>query len=138
VLAKDVMTENPVTATELMSVAEALGMLYELDVRHLPVVRGRELTGIISDRDLRGFTEADEDGAMDAVEGARSTTVANVMNTDPVKVDPETSIREVIELMLLHRVGAIPVADLDTGDLLGIVSYVDLLRVLQETLEPAT
>jgi hypothetical protein len=28
------------------------------------------------------------------------------------------------------------VADLDTGDLLGIVSYVDLLRVLQETLEP--
>ncbi|MBW1904578.1 MAG: CBS domain-containing protein, partial [Deltaproteobacteria bacterium] len=51
-LAKDVMTENPVTATELMSVAEALGLLYELDVRHLPVVRGRELVGIISDRDL--------------------------------------------------------------------------------------
>jgi hypothetical protein len=35
-------------------------------------------------------------------------------------------------------VGAIPVADLDTGDLLGIVSYVDLLRVLQETAESAT
>jgi len=33
-------------------------------------------------------------------------------------------------------VGAVPVADLDTGDLLGIVSYVDLLRTLQETLDP--
>jgi hypothetical protein len=33
-------------------------------------------------------------------------------------------------------VGAIPVADLDTGDLLGIVSYIDLLRVLQEALDP--
>jgi len=138
VLAKDTMTENPVTATELMSVAEALGLLYELDVRHLPVVRGRELVGIISDRDLRSFSEVSEDEAIEAVESARSSTVGNFMNTSPVKVDPETGIREVIELMLLHRVGAIPVADLDTGDLLGIVSYVDLLRVLQETLEPAT
>ncbi len=135
-LTKDIMTENPVTATELMSVAEALGLLYELDVRHLPVVRGRELVGIISDRDLRGFSEANEEEAIDAVEGARNANVGSFMNTSPVKVDPETNIREVVELMLLHRVGAIPVADLDTGDLLGIVSYVDLLRVLQETLEP--
>ena len=137
-LTKDIMTENPVTATELMSVAEALGLLYELDVRHLPVVRGRELVGIISDRDLRGFTEAPEDDAMEAVESARSATVGNFMNTSTVKVDPETNVREVLDLMLLHRVGAIPVADLDTGDLLGIVSYVDLLRVLQDTLERAT
>lgn len=133
-LSKDIMTENPVTATELMSVAEALGLLYELDVRHLPVVRGRELVGIISDRDLRGFTEASEDAAIEAVEGARTSTVGSFMNTSPLKVDPETHIREVLELMLLHRVGAVPVVDLDTGDLLGIVSYVDLLRVLQETL----
>ncbi len=137
-LAKDIMTENPVTATELMSVAEALGLLYELDVRHLPVVRGRELVGIISDRDLRGFSGATEDDAIEAVEGARSSTLGSFMNTGPVKVDPETNVREVLELMLLHRVGAVPVADLDTGDLLGIVSYVDLLRVLQETLESAT
>ncbi|MBW2377588.1 MAG: CBS domain-containing protein, partial [Deltaproteobacteria bacterium] len=96
----------------------------------------RELVGIISDRDLRGFSGAVEDEAIDAVENARSATVGNFMNTSPVKVDPETNVREVVDLMLLHRVGAIPVADLDTGDLLGIVSYVDLLRVLQETLDP--
>ena len=135
-LAKDIMTENPVTSTELMSVAEALGLLYELDVRHLPVVRGRELVGIISDRDFNEFTGAAEDDVIDAVESARSATVGNFMNTSPVKVDPETNVRDVVELMLLHRVGAVPVADLDTGDLLGIVSYVDLLRVLQEKLEP--
>jgi acetoin utilization protein AcuB len=138
VLAKDIMTENPVTATELMSVAEALGILYELDVRHLPVVRGRELAGIVSDRDLRAFTQGREDDAIDAVENARSATIGTFMNTDPVRVDPETDVTEIVELMLMHRVGAIPVADLDTGDLLGIVSYVDLLRVLQGTLEPGT
>lgn len=136
--AKDIMTKNPVAATELMSVAEALGLLYELDVRHLPVVRGRELVGIISDRDLRVFSSPSEDDAIDAVEAARSSTVGNIMRTSPVKVEPETGIGELTELMLLHRVGAIPVADLDTGDLLGIVSYVDLLRVLQDTLDSTT
>jgi CBS domain-containing protein len=99
------------------------------------VVRGSELVGIISDRDLRGFSAAADDEAMEAVEGARSATVGNFMNTSTVKVDPETNVREVLELMLLHRVGAIPVSDLDTGDLLGIVSYIDLLRVLQNTLD---
>ena len=136
-LVKDIMTENPATATELMSVADALGLLYELDVRHLPVVRGRELVGIISDRDLRAFSAAAEDEAMEAVEGARSANVGNFMNTDPVRVDPETNVKEVVELMLTHRVGALPVCDLDTGDLLGIVSYVDVLRSVQETLETA-
>lgn len=134
-LVKEIMTENPATATELMSVAEALGLLYELDVRHLPVVRGRELVGIISDRDLRSFSGASDDEAMEAVESARAANVGNFMNTSTVKVDPETNVREVLELMLLHRVGAIPVADLDTGDLLGIVSYIDLLRVLQGALD---
>lgn len=136
-LAKDIMTENPVTATELMSVAEALGLLYELDVRHLPVVRGSELVGIVSDRDLRGFTAPNEDDAIDAMENAATSNIGNFMNSSPVRVDPETNIREIVELMLMHRVGAVPVSDADTGDLLGIVSYVDLLRVLQETLEPA-
>lgn len=135
-LAKDIMTENPMTATELMSVAEAIGLLYELDVRHLPVVRGTELVGIVSDRDLRSFAETNEDHAIEAMEDARSASIGAHMNTDPVKVDPETNLRDIVDLMLLHRVGAIPVCDLDTGDLLGIVSYVDLLRVLQETLEP--
>jgi acetoin utilization protein AcuB len=120
-----------------MSVAEALGILYELDVRHLPVVRGRELAGIVSDRDLRAFIQASEDDAIDAIENARSATIGDFMNTDPVTVDPETNVTEIVELMLMHRVGAIPVADLDTGDLIGIVSYIDLLRVLQETLESA-
>ena len=73
---KDIMTENPVTATELMTVAEALGLLYELDVRHLPVVRGSELAGIVSDRDLRGFTAPSEDEAIEAIEKARVSNIA--------------------------------------------------------------
>ncbi len=133
-LTKDIMTENPVTATELMPVAEALALLFELDVRHLPVVRGRELAGIISDRDLRAFSAPSEDEAIEALERARAANVGSFMNTDPICVDPETDVKEVVELMLSNRVGAIPVCDLDTGDLVGIVSYVDVLRAVQPAL----
>jgi CBS domain-containing protein len=101
------------------------------------VVRGSELAGIVSDRDLRGFTAPSEDEAIEAIEKARVSNIGNFMNTDPIRVDPETNVQEVVELMLMHRVGAIPVCDNDTGDLLGIVSYVDVLRAMQETLGQA-
>ncbi len=132
------MTENPITATELMPVDEAMSLLYELDVRHLPVVRDKELLGIISDRDLQSFRPTGEGEEIEAAERAHDANVGSLMNTDPVRADPETSVRELTEMMLTNRVGAIPITDGDTGDLVGIVSYVDLLRVLQETLEPAT
>ena len=131
------MTSKVLTANQNDGIRQTFFRMRENEVRHMPVLDDdRKLVGIISDRDFSAFTGAAEDDVIDAVESARSSTVGNFMNTSPVKVDPETNIRDVVELMLLHRVGAVPVADLDTGDLLGIVSYVDLLRVLQETLEP--
>jgi len=87
--------------------------------------------------DLRAFGPTSDENTMEAAEDAREATVSSYMNSSPITVNPETPARELIELMLLHRVGALPVTDVDSGDLLGIVSYVDLLRMLQETLEPA-
>ena len=54
------------------------------------------------------------------------------MSADVVKVYPETDLGEVIDRMLDEKVGAVPVVDADTGDLLGIVSYVDVLRALRD------
>jgi CBS domain-containing protein len=131
VLATDIMTENPVVAREDMTADEAMRLFYELDFRHLPVVRDKELVGMLSDRDLRRFSSEKTDEPMTALSEARDATVAELMNTDPVRVNPEAEVSEIVELMLMHRVGAIPVTDADTGDLLGIVSYVDLLRLLK-------
>ncbi len=130
-LANDIMTENPVVAKEDMSAEEAMRLFYELDFRHLPVVREQELVGMLSDRDLRRFSVEKTDDPTAALAEAREATVGQLMNTDPVRVDPETEVSEIVELMLMHRVGAVPVTDADTGDLLGIVSYVDLLRLLK-------
>lgn len=130
-LATDIMTENPVVAKEDMTAEEAMRLFYELDFRHLPVVREQELVGMLSDRDLRRFSAEKTDDPTTALAEAREATVGQLMNTDPVRVDPETEVSEIVELMLMHRVGAVPVTDADTGDLLGIVSYVDLLRLLK-------
>jgi acetoin utilization protein AcuB len=134
--AADLMTEDPVSVSELTTVKEALDLLYELDVRHLPVVRGDELVGILSDRDLRRYQSSgnDDEEIVQAIEDPRNPTVSTLMNTNPAQVDPETEAAEIVELMLLHKVGALPVVDAETNQLLGIVSYVDLLRILQDAL----
>jgi len=54
------------------------------------------------------------------------------MSGDVVTVYPETELSESIDRMLDLKVGALPVVDPSTGELQGIVSYVDLLRALRD------
>jgi acetoin utilization protein AcuB len=51
------------------------------------------------------------------------------MSNGPLAVDEEADAAEVIDLMIDHKIGALPVTD-DSGSLVGIVSYVDVLRAL--------
>lgn len=52
--------------------------------------------------------------------------VRDVMTTDPITVGPETPFKEVVSLLVEHRVGGLPVVD-DDGTLLGIVTETDLI-----------
>jgi acetoin utilization protein AcuB len=49
-------------------------------------------------------------------------------------VDPETEVSEAIDLMIEHRIGALPVVEPDSTKLVGIVSYVDVLRAARDLL----
>ncbi|HXW54070.1 MAG TPA: CBS domain-containing protein [Myxococcota bacterium] len=129
---EDIMTRHPAHIGSDASVFAALNLLKELDVRHLPVVDAGELVGMISDRDLQSLSPTE----LDEANLANSTfdltirlkqRVANLMNPNVFFVNPESPVAEVIDLMLDHRVGAIPVVDLDNS-LVGIVSYFDILR----------
>jgi acetoin utilization protein AcuB len=57
------------------------------------------------------------------------------MSPDVIAVAPEAELGEVVDLLLEHRVGAVPVVRPETGELIGIVSYIDVLRVLRDSLE---
>lgn len=128
-LAVDLMTENPRTIRQGASVADAIEVLEHLDIRHLPVIDDDDnLVGMLSDRDLRPLLgERDEE---DPVRRAR-TLVSDLMTSAVVSVSTDTEISEVIELMLDNKIGAVPVVDGD-GHVVGIVSYVDILRALAE------
>lgn len=54
-------------------------------------------------------------------------TVADIMTSDVVTVKKETSIRELAELFVTHRISTLPVVD-DSGNLLGLVTESDLVQ----------
>lgn len=130
--AAELMTQNPTTIPPTASLAQAMSLLHAMDIRHLPVVDGEgQLVGMLSDRDLRGLempalVDPEEP---DRVKAALASSVSSVMNSDVLSVEAEADLAEVIDLMLDHKVGAVPVVDADRG-LVGIVSYIDVLREL--------
>ena len=108
---EEIMTASPITVNVNATIREAISTLLELDVRHLPVVDGAELVGIVSDRDLRAYLAA----ALLQLEHTREITarqkrpVSSIMQSDVLSVTPEAEVEEVIDLMLEQKVGAIPV-----------------------------
>jgi len=111
------MTKRPTFVRESTRVREAVDLLHTLEIRHLPVVNAeREIVGMLSDRDLR---DVQRDGM--------ESRVCDVMSSNVFAVEEEDEIEDAVELMLENKIGAVPVVDGD-GLLVGIISYVDVLR----------
>ena len=125
----EIMTPNPSRSEVTESVRDAMYKLVELDVRHLPVVDNEELVGMISDRDLREYVVpmASELERVNTSDARFERPVSEVMQGAVISVHPETDVVEVIELMIDHKIGAVPVVQPSSGSLVGIVSYIDIL-----------
>ena len=130
----DVMTRDPLTVTPSETVGQAEELMAENKIRQLPVVRGRELVGIITDRDLRSFLSSALLSTPEAREQALSTKVIDVMTTDPLTLASDDELQEAVQLLLDEKIGGIPVVDEAEG-LVGIVTYVDMLRCFLNRLQ---
>jgi acetoin utilization protein AcuB len=135
-LVREIMTREPYVASARDSIRSVLAKLAEADVRHLPITEDGALVGIVSDRDLKeavpSTIEALERPADSA--GILARPISELMSTDVISVSPEDELVEAIDLMIEHRVGAIPVVEERTEELVGIVSYVDALRAARSLL----
>jgi len=130
------MTQKLITATPEMSVKQAFLLMRTHRVRHIPVVEGDKLAGIISDRDLRRPRWAEElDDWTSYYQVNDAHSVSDVMTRNPETVRAADNVLEAVKLFREHRYGALPVLNKD-GELVGILSAQDLLGALEEFLTP--
>jgi CBS domain-containing protein len=127
-----VMTMNPAVTAADATLGEAAGVMLEGGFRHLPVVDAdRRLAGMIAERDLRAALGVELERLSDAGAGLLEQLVERAMRPDPITVGADATLREVVEVLSEERIGALPVVD-ERERLVGIVSYVDVLRFLRE------
>jgi len=128
------MTQKLITATPDMTVKQAFLLMRTHRVRHIPVVEGEELVGIISDRDLRRPRWAESlDDWTTYYQIEDTHTVADVMTRTPETVKASDDIRKAVKIFREQRYGALPVLNRDQ-ELVGILSAQDLLVALEELL----
>lgn len=96
-------------------------------IRHLPVVRGGQLLGILSDRDVLLRARQTDDGMV----VVPIVPVATAMTPAPITCEPTTEIATLVHLMTERKIDAVPVVT-PSGTLAGLVTSTDLLLLLLE------
>jgi acetoin utilization protein AcuB len=118
------MTRAPVTVAPEATVAAARSAMRRGRFRHLPVVDGGELVGVVAAGDL----QVAPGSPPEAAEALAGRPLTEVMSTDPVTVWPDEPVEVAARLLVDHAIGCLPVVA-DEG-LVGILTESDLFAVL--------
>ncbi len=114
---QDFMTKRVETMSTGESAAEALSRMRRKRIHHLVVTRGKEILGVVSDRDLS-----------DRSAEGREETVEQVMTAPAATASPKMSMRQAANRMRGRGIGCLPVVE--GGKLVGIITTTDLLDLV--------
>ena len=128
----DATAHKPVTIEEDKTVQEALQMMTEYQIRHLPVTKNEKIVGIISDRDIKWAIAVFGKAKAGAVWGGNKLPVGEICHLNPYSVTPNTPLREVAKTMAEKHYGSAIV--MENGKLAGIVTTIDICRYVAEHL----
>ena len=127
-----IMTKSVITVSQNDDLRNVVEKLKSNAIRHLPVVNGKEVVGIISRTDINRLTFGalfdGQDGADEAV--LEMLTIPQVMTSKPRTVSSELIIRDLAEIFVKEEFHAAPVVD--KGELKGIVTTTDVLKYFLE------
>lgn len=135
------MRTSLITVTKDATLAQARALLHSHRIRHLPVVEGDRLLGILTDRDIRQASPSSAAGISPDRTAAflAQIPVTEAMVRDVRTVSPYTTVEEAARLMIEHKIGCLPVTEADR--LVGIITETDILGVLVDVMgirEPST
>ncbi len=128
----DLMRADVITVTRKDSFRHAMNLIRQQGIRHLPVVEGKRLVGIVTDRDIRQASPS----AATSLEIhelhylLEKVSVNEIMSKKVVTVTPSTDVRDAAKLLLKHKIGGLPVVRGET--LVGIITETDILRAFVE------
>lgn len=126
-----IMTQNVVTLNKADSLEKAEKLFKKHHIRHIPVVSGKVIIGMLSYTDLLRISFADsvydDDDHVDSVV-YNMFTIEQVMVKKIVSISPSNSIKEVAEILAKSEFHALPVVDKNV--LVGIVTTTDLINYL--------
>ena len=123
---RDHMSASPHTLGDEQSLAKANELMHEYHIRHVPVLRGGKLLGVLSDRDLKlieSFPNID----------LNKVTVSEAMTPDPYAVTADTPLSQVAREMAQHKYGCAIV--MDNNKVAGVLTTVDMCKALADILE---
>ncbi len=137
-LVRDVMSAPAVSIAPSAPLLDAALLLRGNSFRHLPVLEGDKLVGLLSDRDIQRCAPSRlvpiTEEAYNSV--FANTTVEQVMTRDPQTVSSGETLLAAIALMQQAKCGCLPVVD--NGALVGILARGDLIDALQRLLQGKT
>ena len=126
------MTKSVVTVNENDDLRKVVEKLKKHNIRHIPVMRNKEVIGIISRTDINRLTFGalfeGQEGADEAI--LDMLTIAQVMTAKPKTISSTTIIRDSAAIFVKEEFHALPVVD--NGELKGIVTTTDILRYFLE------
>lgn len=126
-----IMTQNVVTLKKTDSLETAEKLFKKYHIRHIPVVSGKAILGMLSYTDLLRISFADsvfdDDDHVDSIV-YNMFTIEQVMVKKIISVSPSNSVKEVAEILAKSEFHALPVVDKNI--LVGIVTTTDLINYL--------
>lgn len=130
---KSIMTSKLVTVNPADKLTVVKEVFDQNPIHHIPVVRFKELVGIISKTDfmyfLRGFSRNEENRFVNYAR-LRAYTAEDIMTEGLAILSPDERINVALDVFLANRFHAIPVVE--EGDLVGIVTTFDVIKALAE------
>lgn len=125
-----IMTKEVASVQEQDKLVDAVDVFRQKKIRHLPVMHGNQVSGIISATDINRLTFGslfdNQEGADEAV--LEMLSIPQVMTSKPRTIGSEDSIKDVAEIFAKEQFHALPVVDGE--ELKGIVTTTDVIRYM--------